>query len=134
MEHGSFIASTALAIELASVVLMVLGALLAGGVFAKRLVGGGVFAEAYHSLRLDLGRAMLLGLELLVFADIIGTVAPGPTVENLGVLALIVAIRTLLSTMLELEVHGRWPWQRAKPPGRERWRVARAGGWRLLRL
>jgi uncharacterized membrane protein len=116
VEHGSFIAVTARAIELASVVLMVLGALLAGGVFVKRLMGGGVFAEAYHSLRLDLGRAMLLGLELLVVADIIGTVAPGPTVENLVVLALIVVIRTILSTMLELEVHGRWPWQRERPP------------------
>jgi uncharacterized membrane protein len=118
VEHGSFIASTARAIEVASVVLMVLGALLAGGVCARRLLNGGAFAETYHTLRLDLGRAMLLGLELLVFADIIGTVAPGPTVQNLGVLALIVAIRTLLSTMLELELHGRWPWQRATtPPG-----------------
>lgn len=117
MEHGSFIAVTARAIELVSVFLMVLGALLAGGVFAKRLLGGGPFHEAYHALRLDLGRAMLLGLELLVIADIIGTVVPGPTVDNLAVLALIVVIRTLLSTMLELEVHGRWPWQRPKPPG-----------------
>ena len=115
MEHGSFIESTARAIELASVVLMVVGALLAMGFCAKRLMNGGAFIEVFHTLRLDLGRVMLLGLELLVIADIIGTVAPGPTVENLAVLALIVVIRTLLSTMLELEVHGRWPWQRPGP-------------------
>lgn len=63
-------------------------------------------------MRADLGRAILLGLELLVIADIIGTVAIKPTFENLGVLAAIVAIRTLLSFTLELEVSGRWPWQR----------------------
>jgi uncharacterized membrane protein len=117
VEHGSFIAVTARAIELVSVFVMVLGALLAGGMCAKRLLGGGAFAEAYHGLRLDLGRAMLLGLELLVIADIIGTVLPGPTVDNLAVLALIVVIRTILSTMLELEVHGRWPWQRPRQSG-----------------
>lgn len=116
MEHGSFFPAAASAIEFVSVALMVLGSLLAGGVFAKRVLSGGVFAEAYHALRLDLGRAMLLGLELLVLADIIGTVVPGPSAENLGVLALIVAIRTLLSAMLELEVHGRWPWQRPRQP------------------
>jgi uncharacterized membrane protein len=117
VEHGSFFPAAAGAIELVSVVLMVLGSLLACGVFAKRLLSGGAFPEAYHALRLDLGRAMLLGLELLVLADIIGTVVPAPSVENLGVLALIVVIRTLLSAMLEMEVHGRWPWQRARQSG-----------------
>ena len=65
------------------------------------------------------GRAILLGLELLVIADIIGTVAIEPTLQNLGVLALIVAIRTLLSFALELEVSGRWPWQRAQAAERK---------------
>jgi uncharacterized membrane protein len=55
---------------------------------------------------------MLLGLEFLVIADIIGTVAIEPTLHNLAVLAVIVAIRTLLSFALELEVSGRWPWQK----------------------
>ncbi len=49
------------------------------------------------------------------YADIIGTVAIEPTLQNLGVLAVIVAIRTLLSFALELEVSGRWPWQRPPP-------------------
>ena len=54
-----------------------------------------------------------LGLELLVAADIIGTVAVTPSFENLGVLAVIVLIRTFLSFSLEVEIEGRWPWQRA---------------------
>ena len=62
--------------------------------------------------------AILLGLELLVIADIIGTVAIEPTLQNLGVLAVIVAIRTILSFALELEVSGRWPWQRAQAADR----------------
>lgn len=76
------------------------------------------FQDAYHELRADLGRAILLGLELLVIADIIGTVAIEPNFENLGVLAMIVAIRTFLSFALELEVSGHWPWDRGSAPGR----------------
>jgi uncharacterized membrane protein len=118
MEPESFVANAAHGVEVAAVVVLLLGALLAGGAFARRLVRGVEFEHAYHGLRADLGRAILLGLELLVIADIIGTVAVSPTVKNLAVLALIVAIRTFLSFALELDVSGRWPWQRppdAKP-------------------
>jgi uncharacterized membrane protein len=118
MEPESFVANAAHGVEVAAVVVLLLGALLAGGAFARRLVRGAAFEHAYHALRADLGRAILLGLELLVIADIIGTVAVSPTVKNLAVLALIVAIRTFLSFALELDVSGRWPWQRppeAKP-------------------
>jgi uncharacterized membrane protein len=99
-------------IELVGVVLLVAGALLSSAVFVLRMLRGVAFAEAYHQLRADLGRAILLGLEFLVIADIIGTVAIEPTLQNLGVLAVIVTIRTLLSFALELEVSGRWPWQK----------------------
>ena len=67
--------------------------------------------DRYTSYRQSLGRAILLGLELLVAGDIIRTVAVAPTLENLSVLALIVVIRTFLSFSLEMEVSGRWPWQ-----------------------
>ena len=67
--------------------------------------------DRYTAYRQNLGRAILLGLELLVAGDIIRTVAVAPTLQNLTVLALIVAIRTFLSFSLELEVSGRWPWQ-----------------------
>jgi len=113
MEYDQSIRSAAHVVELAGVGVLLLGALLSSAVFAARLSRRVAFAEAYHGLRADLGRAILLGLELLVIADIIGTVAIEPTLGNLGVLAVIVAIRTALSFALELEVSGRWPWQRA---------------------
>jgi uncharacterized membrane protein len=67
----------------------------------------------YQRCRHDLGRAILLGLEVLVAADIVRTVAFTPTMASVGVLAMIVAIRTFLSWSLALELDGRWPWQRA---------------------
>jgi uncharacterized membrane protein len=99
-------------VELVGVSILVAGAVLASAAFLVRLARHSSFTDAYHGLRADLGRAILLGLEFLVIADIIGTVAVEPTLQNLGVLAVIVAIRTLLSFALELEVSGRWPWQR----------------------
>ena len=102
------------AFELIGVFVLIVGALVACGAFFVRVGRGAGFGPAYHDLRADLGRAILLGLEFLVIADIIGTVAVEPTLHNLGVLAVIIAIRTLLSFALELEVSGRWPWQ--KPP------------------
>jgi uncharacterized membrane protein len=64
-----------------------------------------------------LGRSILLGLELLVAADIVRTVAASPTLETVAVLAAIVATRTLLSFSLELETNGRWPWQQVRRSG-----------------
>ena len=101
------------AVEFIGIAVLIAGALLATLAFLLRLLRGGAFRDGYHELRADLGRAILLGLEFLVIADIIGTVAVEPTLQNLGVLAVIVAIRTLLSFALELEVSGRWPWQKA---------------------
>jgi uncharacterized membrane protein len=69
--------------------------------------------DAYRRLRQDIGRAILLGLEVLVAADIIRTVAVTPTLTSVAVLGAIVVIRTFLSMSLQLEVEGRFPWQRA---------------------
>jgi uncharacterized membrane protein len=112
MDYDYVVAGAARVVEFTGVAVLLLGALLAGGSCTRRLARGAAFPDAYHALRADLGRAILLGLELLVIADIIGTVAIEPTLQNLGVLAVIVAIRTFLSFALELEVTGRWPWQR----------------------
>ncbi len=117
MNHEHLIESAARAVEIAGVAVLLFGALLAAAAFAWRLSRRAVFHVAYDNLRADLGRAILLGLELLVIADIIGTVAIKPTFQNLGVLAAIVAIRTLLSFTLELEVSGHWPWQRREAAG-----------------
>jgi uncharacterized membrane protein len=116
MDQEQLITAAARLVEMAGVAVLLLGAILAAVAFAVRLARRADFHGAYHGLRADLGRAILLGLELLVIADIIGTVAIQPTFQNLGVLAVIVAIRTLLSFTLELEVSGRWPWQRELPP------------------
>ena len=121
MDQEHLITGAARIVEMAGVAVLLLGAMFAAAAFAWRLSRDTGFHRAYHELRADLGRAILLGLELLVIADIIGTVAIQPTFQNLGVLAVIVAIRTLLSFTLELEVSGRWPWQREeeerKPAG-----------------
>ncbi len=69
----------------------------------------------YQRFRRQLGRSILLGLELLVAADIIRTVAITPTLGSVAVLAGIVLIRTFLSFSLELEISGQWPWQKATP-------------------
>lgn len=68
--------------------------------------------DTYVRFRRFLGRSILLGLELLVAADIIRTVAVTPTLASVGVLAAIIVIRTFLSWSLELEITGRWPWQK----------------------
>jgi uncharacterized membrane protein len=78
------------------------------------------FGGAYRAYRQGLGRAILLGLEFLIAGDIIRTVVVAPTLENVLILALIVVIRTFLGMALQLEVDGRWPWQRgeelSRPP------------------
>lgn len=99
------------AVDAAGVFIIVVGALLATGRFLLRRqdqTGG-----SYRLYRQDLGRAILLGLEFLVAADIIRTVVVSPTLEHVIVLGLIVLIRTFLSIALQLELEGRWPWQRA---------------------
>jgi uncharacterized membrane protein len=68
--------------------------------------------STYQNYRRRLGRSILLGLEFLVAGDIIRTVAVTPTFASVGVLAVIVFIRTFLSFSLELEITGRWPWQK----------------------
>jgi len=110
------------AIEIGGIAVIVLGGLLATTLFVRRLAAHRGFDAAFQEYRLNLGRAILLGLEFLVAADIIGTVAVEPTFANLGVLALIVAIRTFLSFSLEVEINGRWPWaeERARAPSLER--------------
>ncbi len=71
--------------------------------------------EAYRSYRQDLGRSIILGLEFLIAGDIIRTVVVADSLENVGILALIILIRSFLSITLHLEVEGRWPWQKAEP-------------------
>lgn len=68
--------------------------------------------EDYRQLRRELGRSLLIGLEFLVAGDIIHTVAVQPSLENLPVLGALVVLRFFLSVTLELEIDGRWPWEK----------------------
>jgi uncharacterized membrane protein len=97
-----------MAVDAAGVLVIVVGILIAS---VRALTPSPPEQDRYTIYRQRLGRAILLGLELLVAGDIIRTVAVAPTLQNLAVLALIVVIRTFLSFSLEMEVSGRWPWQ-----------------------
>ena len=102
------------AFELAGVAVLVIGSILAfvrSIVSLIRLRNGPV---AYRHLRLYLGRSIVVGLELLIAADIVRSVAIDPTFTSVGVLALIVLVRTFLSWSLEVEINGEWPWQRSR--------------------
>jgi uncharacterized membrane protein len=99
-------------IDSVGVAIVVVGAILAV-VFALRGLAARK-VDVYADFRKFLGRTILLGLELLVAADIIRTVAVTPTVRSVSVLAGIVLIRTFLSFSLELEITGRWPWEKKR--------------------
>ena len=73
--------------------------------------------DSYSALRRNLGRVILLGLEILIVADIIRTVIVDPSLESVMVLGLIVVIRIILSFSLEVEIDGTWPWSRWKLAG-----------------
>ena len=112
-------------LEVAGVAAIVGGALFAVARVLRQVARGADRGETYHLFRTSLARAILLGLEFLVAADIIGTVLVEPTLQNLAVLSLLVLIRTFLSFTLEVEITGRWPWQQtpaqgAPPGGNER--------------
>jgi uncharacterized membrane protein len=77
--------------------------------------GGG--SRGYQKLRQTFGAVLLLGLEILVAADLITTVAVAPTPRNVAVLGLIVLIRTFLSVSLQVEIDGHLPWRRSPPAG-----------------
>ena len=114
MDFRAFIELLVMGFELVGVLALVVGVAWALVVFARSYFRDvAARPQAYRQLRQGIGRAILLGLELLVAADIIRTVAVDPTFQSVGVLGLIVVVRTFLSWSLEVEVNGRWPWQAA---------------------
>jgi uncharacterized membrane protein len=68
-------------------------------------------ARNFDRFKIELGRALLLGLEILVLADVIDTIVVRPTFPSLALLAFLVLLRTVVSWTLTLEVENRWPWQ-----------------------
>lgn len=106
-------------LELFGVGIIIGGTVLATVSFVRRGVSVRDWRAAYDLYRSNLGRGILLGLELLVGADIISTITAPLTIESVGLLAGIVLIRTFLSFSLETEIEGCWPWQRAASAARQ---------------
>lgn len=99
-------------VEAIGIITIILGTLLA---LFKFIFGRQTGNErSYKLLRQELGKAILLGLEILVAGDIIATVVTEPTLERVIILAIIVIIRTFLSLSIQVEIEGRFPWQQPK--------------------
>lgn len=122
METASWMELVARVLEWAGVGVIVAGAILATGKFLVDLKAG-ERKGAYDQYRANLGRGILLGLEFLVGADIVATVTAPLTWESVGLLGMIVIIRTALSFSLEIEIEGVAPWKR-----RERGSAHSGGG------
>lgn len=105
----TFIEPIALGIEAVGILVMVFGAVLATWRYFFEEHESG---STYRTFRHDLGKAILLGLEFLVAGDIIATVTMNPTMDKVLVLGVIVLIRTFLSLSLQVELEGKWPWQK----------------------
>jgi uncharacterized membrane protein len=110
MDYNHVIENIGKVIDAAGVAVIVVGVLISAGSAAAEL--GRHETGIYRHFRQHLGRTILLGLELLVVGDIVRTVATQPTLTSVAILAIIVLIRTFLSFSLEVELSGRWPWQR----------------------
>lgn len=124
MKTADFVEHAANAAEIFGVVIIAGGLLVATLRYASAVKTETDQIAGYARYRQDLGRAILLGLEVLVAADIVRTVAFTPTMDSVAILAMIVAIRTFLSWSLALELDGRWPWQRGRESAETPSRVA----------
>lgn len=107
----AWIEIAALAIEILAVGIIVVATLYATVRFLVRAALRREEKGLYQQLKHSLGRSLLLGLEILVAADVVRTVALEATLESVAVLGLLVLIRTFLSWALVVEIEGRWPWQ-----------------------
>ena len=112
MSYDDAISHVVDVVEGVGAAIMVLGAVGATALYARQVRRGA--ERAYQQLRENLGRVILLGLEVLIIADIVRTIVVQPSLESVAVLGIIVVIRILLSFSLEVEIDGVWPWQRAR--------------------
>ncbi len=107
-----YIEYCALAVEVLGVLTIIVGTLIVLGKFILAKQAGNI--RSYKLLRQELGKAILLGLEILVAGDIIATVVTEPTLKRVFTLAVIVSIRTFLSLSIQVEIEGRFPWQKER--------------------
>ena len=106
-----WIEKAALAIEVLAVAIIVVAIFYATMRYLFQTVLHLQVEDGYQQLKSSLGKSLLLGLEILVAADIVRTVALDSTLDSVAVLGLLVLIRTFLSWSLVVEIEGRWPWQ-----------------------
>lgn len=99
-------------IEATGVLTLVIGAVIA--LYRYLLNMQGFKTRSYKVLRQDLGKAILLGLEILVAGDIIATVVTEPAMNRVLALGVVVLIRTFLSLSIQVEIEGRFPWQKGE--------------------
>jgi uncharacterized membrane protein len=109
--HGSVI-DVVKVIEAVGAAIMVFGGVYAFAVCGLALRDPSTRAGSYERLRRNLGRSILLGLEVLIMADLIRTIVIDQTLESVAVLGAIVLIRVVLSFSLDVEIEGVWPWAR----------------------
>jgi uncharacterized membrane protein len=105
---GHWLRVVGLGIEILAALVIVGGLAWSTYLFLRRRMA----EQHYETYKIRIGRSLLLGLEVVVAADIVKTIAVAPTLMSLAVLAGLVLIRTFLSWTLVLEIEGRWPWQR----------------------
>lgn len=105
-----------LGVEVLAAVALLAGVSLAAAAAVRSRNGTGDGHERFRQIRRRLGQSLLLALELLVVADILQTIAIEMTLRSLGVLGVLVAIRTFVSLAIEVEVEGQWPWRRSGQP------------------
>jgi uncharacterized membrane protein len=110
MTYDQFISDVVQAVEGIGAGIMIVGGLWALIEYAVSVVRSDARHDAYRQLRQRLGRAILLGLEILIVGDIVRTIIVDPTFESVAVLGMIVIIRIVLSFSLEVEIDGVWPW------------------------
>ena len=116
MTYREFFSHVVDVVEAVGATILVVGGL---GAFARFVREIALRREdAFGDLRKNLGRVILLGLEVLIIADIIRTIVVDQSLETVAVLGLIVVIRVVLSFSLEVEIDGAWPWNR--------WRIEQA--------
>lgn len=123
MTYDEVVEKVVQVIEAGGIALLVIGAVAAFVGYARNLLTDRERPAAYSRLRRSLARVILLGLEVLIIADIIRTIVVEATVSSVLVLGVIVVIRIVLSFSLEVEIDGFWPWNRwrteAAAPGPE---------------
>ena len=112
MTYEDTISDVVKVVEAVGAAIMVFGGLGAFVVFLLRVRRAETVQRAYPDLRRNMSRCILLGLEVLIVADIVRTIIVDATLESVGVLGIIVVIRVVLSFSLEVEIDGVWPWHR----------------------